>query len=169
MWVLNVLKCNDFSNDSSGTLSTIIYSSVSLSPRCLQTLVMNTRPYCSGPSLLLLLDEMSMMHRYLRLSLRASRSYYGVSSAGHGFPAACRSASSSIFTRKRTSLTPSQAPPAPSPYTLQTPIQPFSPQAQPLPQSQPPPQVAPPQQTSRPSTAQSDRHAPARKYRKYIS
>lgn len=62
--------------------------------------------------------------------------------------------------------TPSQVPAAASPYAPQTPTQPFPPQAQPAPQSQPPPQAAPPQQTSRPNTAQSDRRAPARKYRK---
>jgi protein transport protein SEC31 len=65
--------------------------------------------------------------------------------------------------------TPSQVRPAPGQYAPQTPTQPFSPQAQPPPQSQPPPQAAPPQQTSRPSTAQSDRRAPARKYRKFLS
>jgi protein transport protein SEC31 len=63
----------------------------------------------------------------------------------------------------------SQVQPAPSPYAPQTTSQPFSPQTQPPQQSQPPPQAAPPQQTSRPSTAQSDRRAPARKYRKFPS
>ena len=62
---------------------------------------------------------------------------------------------------------PPQAPPAHNPYAQQRPSQSFPPQAQAPPQSQPPPQAAPPQQTSRPNTAQSDRRASARRYRKF--
>jgi hypothetical protein len=83
MWVLNMVQRNDFSNDSPGTLSTTTYSLLSLNPPCLQMLFMNARPYCSGPSSLLLPDEMKMTLHYFRLSPHSSRSYRGASSQRH--------------------------------------------------------------------------------------